>query len=370
MELRVIQPDANPVLPPLYGRWMDTLLGKAIPPETVATCSDCAMCAEDEQERMPSGYYFDPGIKCCSFIPDLPNFLVGRVLADDDAGRAAGRATVEQRIADGVAVTPLNLGRHPTYQALYQHVTNTAGFGRDRTIRCPHYLDERGGLCGIWPHRESTCTTWFCKHVRGATGKHFWATLQQLLQGLETELAFWCVLKLDLGREAVGRLFTSSVPSLDPDPKGEGRLTGVPDRQVRQANWGRWAGRERDFYMECARLVEPLSWADVEAICGPRIRAYASVTVDAFEQLTSSAVPPRLRVATFKVLLAKPRISRIESYSSCDPVTVPNALLDLLHYFDGRPTDEVVKAIEADHGVEVEESLVRKLVDFRILTAC
>lgn len=115
--------------------------------------------------------FFDPQVKCCTYLPELPNFLVGRILADEDPALAVGRATVEKRLQAGVAVTPLGLDRTPFYDLLYQHA-DTA-FGRSHTLRCPHYIEE-GGLCGIWQHRNSVCATWFCKHVRGAMGFRFW----------------------------------------------------------------------------------------------------------------------------------------------------------------------------------------------------
>jgi hypothetical protein len=367
MELPVFQ-ESHTVLPPLYAGWMDVLLGRPIPAETEATCHDCAMCAGDSQAPQPEGFFFDPGIKCCSYIPELANFAVGRILNDADPAMAKGCETLEARLATGVATTPLGVGRHPTFQMMYEHVTSVAGFGRSRTIRCPHYLEEGGGSCSIWRHRESTCTTWFCKHVRGAVGQHFWGTLQQLLASIERDLARWCVLELDLGQEALSRLFCSPTSLRPSDPVREGHLDGVPDPAIHKANWGNWAGRERDFYQECGRLVGELEWSRVLDICGPDVRAAAHLTVDAFEQLLSRKVPEHLRVNTFTMLQAGPGFTRVQSYSNCDPIDVPRAVMDVLHCFDGRPTDEVIQSIAIERGVRIEPSLVRRLADFRILT--
>src|SRR5687767_5199250 len=81
-------------LPPLYEAWIDQLLGSAIPPETVATCHDCAMLPRAGEEVVPGEDRFSPRVKCCTFQPSLPNFLVGRILSDEDPAMAAGRATV------------------------------------------------------------------------------------------------------------------------------------------------------------------------------------------------------------------------------------------------------------------------------------
>ena len=37
---------------------------------------------------------FEPSTKCCTFLPELPNFLVGAMLADTDPAAAEGRASV------------------------------------------------------------------------------------------------------------------------------------------------------------------------------------------------------------------------------------------------------------------------------------
>src|SRR5215813_7928721 len=88
-------------LPPLYATWMEQLLTGPIPPETGATCSDCVMLAKEPHPPTGSAHFFNPRTKCCTYLPELPNFLVGRILADSDPQSAAGRATVEARLQAG-----------------------------------------------------------------------------------------------------------------------------------------------------------------------------------------------------------------------------------------------------------------------------
>src|ERR1044071_4316862 len=92
-------------LPPLYAVWVDELLGGPIPPETDATCNDCAMLPKNGEEHNGSVVFFDPHTKCCTYIPTIPNYLVGRML--EDPQQAPGRTTAEKRIRAGVEVTPL-----------------------------------------------------------------------------------------------------------------------------------------------------------------------------------------------------------------------------------------------------------------------
>lgn len=326
---------SNDALPPLYARWASEFLSGPIPVETEATCGDCAMLCGTSVTASPAAAapFFNPDTKCCTYLPVLPNFLVGRMLADDSPEFARGRATFEERLAAGTAVTPLGVGRSATYDLLYA-TSGKSFFGRDRSKRCPHYLDENGGQCGIWRHRAAVCATWFCKYVRGAVGQRFWQALHRLLSAVERDLAWWCARELGVDSEA----------------------------------FGAWSGRERQFFQECARLVDALRWRDVERMCGPAVRTLTKETREAFDRLQSRAIPRRLRVGSFKVIAPYERSSIVEGYDGGDRLALPNGLIDALHYFDASPsTAHALRTIRANTGLAIEHDLVRLLVDFEIL---
>ena len=355
--------DTTAVLPPLYARWMDALLGESIPPETRATCEDCAMCAP-EGAADEATLYFSPRVKCCTYQPRLANFLVGRALEDKDFAFSAGRATLERRIAGGVGVTPLGLETSAAYGLLYQH--GSEGFGRADSMRCPHYLEEGGGRCGIWRHRNSICATWFCKHERGATGLAFWERLRDLLQAVERDLAAWCVLEAGLNADAIGALFAFRKPE-ERDSLSVADLDGKADPKVARKLWGAWLGREREFYRECAGRVSPLTWEDVLRISGPVVGAHARVARQAFEALLRDELPERLTTGPFQIVSTGREGVRVVSYSGNDPLDLAPGVLDVLPFFDGRPTAEALGTIRRELGIRVEKDLVRKLADFEIL---
>jgi hypothetical protein len=145
-------------LPPLHAQWLREVIAGSIPSETEATCEHCAMIVHGEGNRVGDGFHADT--KCCTYLPELHNFLVGAVLADPDPSAAVGRATVVDRIARRVAVTPLGLGRPRSYLLLYDD-GGAAMFGRSRAMRCPHYLEDTG-QCGVWRHREATTASTSC----------------------------------------------------------------------------------------------------------------------------------------------------------------------------------------------------------------
>ena len=365
MAQRSEQNDKYASLTPLYSRWMDELLGAPIPRETKATCDDCCMCAKPGEVTGCDDRYFAPDIKCCSIVPELSNFLVGGILSssdlDDDARQ--GRDSILRRIAEAPVVTPLGLGQSPLFKLVYE---NQDAFGRSPTLRCPHYVQD-SGRCGIWRHRGAVCVAWFCKHTRGAVSHAFWRDgLERLLEIIERNLAAWCISELDIGIDALLDLYgaTSDArpPALTP-----AQLEDRPDRDRQRRLWGKWSGREQEFYIQCARLVEPLSWNKVIEICGSQARIQADLTRNAYEKLVSVEIPPALKVGSFQLVQITSGTSRVRSYSELDPLDVPAAVMETLGYFDGRPTQQALQAIAADKAIQLDPSLVRKLCDFQLL---
>lgn len=355
---------ATEPIPPLYKKWTAGLLGGSIPRESCATCDACAMCNEVGHDIPSNSYFFDPAVKCCTYVPDLHNFLVGRILADTDSALELGRDTVEKRIAGGVGVTPLGLMQPPVFSLLYR--SSEGSFGRSRTLRCPHFIEE-GGRCGVWRNRNSVCSTWFCKHVRGEVGHTFWQSLHGLLAFVERDLSRWCILELQLGDDALRRVVKTAAWKGEAEEVTGASLDNKVDKKDYGRIWGKWHGRERAFFSRCAELVGVLSWKDVLAICGPEVRAHERLTQDSYRCLISDDIPSSLKVGSFQLAHMNQGITRVSTYLSSDPLDVPNTLMEVLHYFDGRPTESAIAAIENECGVRLDRALVRKMVDFMLL---
>jgi len=346
-------------VPPLYARWLAEALPEALPSEPLATCDHCAMCSSsgDADEE-----FFSARTKCCTFFPDLPSFLVGRLLGDGSAEMAQGRARVEERIEAGAGVTPLGVLAPPQYRLQYR-IAEPA-FGRSTALRCPYYREE-DGQCGIWLHRISTCCTWFCKHQRGAVGLRFWAALKELLRGVERALACWCLLELGFDPAALAECQAArrearkqlDAPSLD----------GHADHARQARIWGSWHGRERQLYEECGELVAGLSWRDVRTAGGATVALLERICVDAYQRHSDTQIPDHLQTDRMALVGVQAETARVATYSAYDPVEIPRAVLDLLHHFDGRPTMDVLEEIRTQKEVELEPELLRLLVDFEVL---
>ncbi|MFO0759639.1 MAG: hypothetical protein U0359_24310 [Byssovorax sp.] len=350
-------------LPPLYAGWAKDLLGGPIPAETEATCHDCAMCIKPDGTLPTSIYFFDPALKCCVYMPELPSFLAGRILADEDPAGAIGRATLRARIEKRIAVTPLGVGRPPSYDLLFRNSAST--LGRSRTLRCPHFVEE-GGTCGIWKHRDAMCTTWFCRFVRGQVGADFWKALRELLVIVEGTLARHAALELGVDVEVLSRWIPRErQTALAQVPEGR-ELDGEVEDAAYAAMWGEWAGKEEAFYRAAAARVEGLRFDEVLAIGGPEMAILAGVAKRAYARLGSDLVPLRLRVGSFQIASQRDGGVRAVTHSHLDAIDLPSALLTVLPAFDGRPTEEVLHELAA-RGVGFEAGYLRKLCDYGIL---
>ena len=344
-------------LPPLYAVWLQAITGGPIPAETKATCDDCVMLAPPE--KSPGAIYFEPATKCCTFQPHLPNFVAGQILGDSDSTIAPARKKLEQRVSRKAAITPGWAGPGAVFSLLYRNTPNV--FGRAPELRCDFL--SASGECGVWKHRPGVCATWHCKHVRGEVGFRFWSLADRLLRNVEQDLSLWCMAELKTGSAEVGDMDSGATPHIS-------ELGGEVDLARYRELWGDWLGREMDFYRACAQLVKPLTWEQVEGVCGPRVRILAGLLRDAYAHLTSEAIPERLRLCEFRISGVEGNGYRVVSYSPYDPLIMPEPLARALHYFDGRLTEEALEAIYKEEGVRVDLSLVRRMVDFGLLQAC
>jgi hypothetical protein len=305
---------------------MDELLGGPIPHEPRATCSTCPQIDPQLEELA-----FDPRTKCCTYMPAIYNFLAGRILQDDDPQLAKGRATVEARLDAGTAVTPLGLLATQEYVEEY---ADDSKFGRAYHLRCPHYLREEGGLCGVWRHREGTCATWYCRHVRGGVAFDFWRRgLSPLLRAAEKSLARWCA-------EQVG-------------------ATAV--------DWGRWEGRPRALFVETSRIVAGMTWKEIEAIGGDEVRDLAHETRSHHQALLGAPYQPASpKLAPFDLQSDDGVRARIATYTPFDPLEIPSALLRELHRFDARPRAQAIADIKS-RGLALGDELMQRLSDWRLI---
>ncbi len=351
-------------LPALYSRWIETVIQGPLPVEIEATCSDCVMCSKGGESVATEQFYFDQGSKCCTYTPTLSNFMTGAILRDPDPAMARGKDALAARINKGLGADPLAIHPPPAYTLLYRHSQNA--FGRNSALRCPH-LDTAQGVCTIWPYRDPTCVTWFCKHHRGKIGQSFWKALQTFLNAVSKELSLWCVLQLDIGDEALALLESKRERGMTGENLQAGELDDRFEAESARKIWGKWWRRETEFYAECTRLVSKFGYREVEGICGPEVQPPALLLKSAYAALQETGIPTVSVIGRFEVEEATVDAVRVWSYSRLDPLDLPVPVFMALSYFDGRSTDDALSMIEHDLGIRLDHQSLRTLLDFRIL---
>ncbi len=347
-------------LPGRYERFLPDFFERPLTEERHATCDACAMCPPAVPELPPEAYY-SPSVKCCTFHPALPNYLVGGLLADESAQGAEGRRRIQAKIGARVGVTPFGIVPPARYRLLYGH--GAAGFGRAESMACP-YLDRDRGMCTVWAHREAQCATWFCKHNNGLDGREFWVELHRYIAGIEQTLVAW-VLR-ELGFEAE-RILAGVSPTedldrhdLDDQPPTDGAYAAL---------WGAWQNREAELYRAADELVASLDRSRYAGLAGLQGELTLARLARRHVAITSPTLPdPLVRNPNLRVARAPDGTYLLSGYKNGEPTRLRKSVYDLLEYFDGRrPTDTVRDAIRAASGLRVADSFLVALYQHRII---
>jgi hypothetical protein len=346
-------PSLRDMLPGLYRPLLPAFFDTEAPAEEKATCGSCAMCPPPGAAA--DGAYFRPDVKCCTYHPRLPNYLVGALLADDDPALAEGRRRVERVIAGRIGITPRWVAPPRKSRVIY-HAARRSSFGRSLLLRCPYYEQEQG-LCTIWRWRETDCSTFFCKYTAGAAGQTFWRALNGYLHGVQRRLA-----------EHAAR---TVAPHLVEPTVEAGELT-VEDLEDRPPDaypeiWGEWAGREAELYRACREVVAALDAGGFAAIAeGDGQLAHLQ---GCHQAMVAPSLPERL--APNPALTTAPHAAGlvVSTYSDYDPLVVSPALFEVIQRFSAAETVAETRARLADEGVEIPEALLLMLVQMEVLVA-
>lgn len=137
--------------------------------EKKATCDQCIKAPP----KYKKSDFYENHLKCCTFQPYLPNYVVGGVLADHTGRYDRIQKIFRKMILDRAYVLPIGIVAPPRYQVSYKK-NKPKIFGRDEKYLCP-YFDREGLNCGLWKYRGSVCTSFYCQSSYGRAGKSFWS---------------------------------------------------------------------------------------------------------------------------------------------------------------------------------------------------
>lgn len=241
------------VLPVIYQNFLDRKILNLEISETKATCDNC-LRARDKR----FSYSYEADLKCCTFVPFIPNFAVGGILAK----KLDGHKVIEQMISNQRFALPL--GIFPDFD--YQYRFNTKkqkDFGNRKDLLC-HYYDQEKNRCGIWEFRGVVCTTFFCRSDYGRLGQNLWTEMKDYLSYIEMALAEDCLVMKDFSpRDISDQLVFLNKKDFT---KSEKTMTSLTSAELKTL----WNGYKdmNEFYVSCYHMAEKQNRTSFKEIIG------------------------------------------------------------------------------------------------------
>ncbi|MDQ3235274.1 MAG: YkgJ family cysteine cluster protein [Pseudobdellovibrionaceae bacterium] len=202
--------------------------------ESQSSCFNCPQV---------KAFGFHPAIRCCSYIPRIPNFLLGLALMDP------GTQTIARHfigsgytIPEGSQVSPAQMKQSLAF------LNNELPMG---SVVCP-LLDHASKKCQIYAFRSGVCSTFFCRHDQGPVGAEFWESLTDLVTQVETALAQWSLEQSGFDLEAYFKRFESLQTELDACVEP---ASGTWSEFARRQLFAEWFGREEELFLSCAQHI-------------------------------------------------------------------------------------------------------------------
>lgn len=253
--------------------WQTALPNEAkelkIPAEKQATCNACPMIAS-------AGYR--PDYRCCTYIPRVPNYLLGRA-----------KRQVVAAARDAGYLLPEGLLPSPRHWAGFLADCGEGLYGKSERTLCP-FLQRQTGLCGIYEFRNAVCSTYFCKHDHGGAGEQFWELLQTTMVQTEIALGQWALRQAGYDVEAMIARIDAWAPKI---ARASDAKTSTWSQAARRAIWGKeWFGRELELYAACAKAIAIAEKAGGEEALWNLANQTPILEPDRFELAAQTLVPP------------------------------------------------------------------------------
>jgi Fe-S-cluster containining protein len=238
-------------LPELYSRYFPKPLLAASLPEKLATCDNCAMAAPGAQDIS-----YQLHLKCCTYHPFQPNYLLGGLLGTQDSRMqsSAAMTSIDQKIRSREYVLPIGIVAPLAHQVEF-NARDKYQFGNREDWLCPYY-ESKTQNCGIWKFRGAVCSTFFCKSSYGKKGLTFWERLSDYLTYVEMALMEEALVMLDFSpRQISENLEFLNRFEATPEELKQKVLSEDFARKI----WNGYFEDQRGFFIKCFEIVSQMS---------------------------------------------------------------------------------------------------------------
>jgi Fe-S-cluster containining protein len=245
------------ILPSIYENVFSDKLLKIQQVETKANCESCSMSPGRTRTKIT----YHENLKCCTFYPFQPNYLVGAILKDSENN--LGAEVIRENIRQRKFVLPIGALATLKYQHAFQQRAE-GDFGNREDWLCPYY-NKQANNCNIWQHRGAVCSTFYCKSNSGAAGKRFWHHVSQFLTYAEMALLEDCLIHLDFSpRQISDQLDFLNRMEFS---KAEAKMQSLPEAPLKKL-WNGYYDEQESFFIKCHDWIENLSRKDFKIAIG------------------------------------------------------------------------------------------------------
>lgn len=182
-------------LPELYQKILPTDVLQISIVETKAQCGQC----NKAQPRTAENGSYKEHLKCCTFEPFLPNYLVGAILKSSLFGKKALVEKIKQKKCS------LPIGVRVPWVFQKELHENPTDFGNREDWLCSYY-DRTLNQCGIWKYRGSVCTSFYCQSSYQEKGIEFWRLFAEYMNLVEMGLAQEVLVHMDFSSRQIDQM--------------------------------------------------------------------------------------------------------------------------------------------------------------------
>lgn len=225
-------------LPDIYHHLLPTDLLQAEVQETKATCNSCNWKS------------YQPSLKCCTYEPYLPNFLVG-ALFENKSTRPETLQVLREKIEKRQFSLPVGMMASVKYQVEFNN-RQPEDFGNRAEWLCPYY-DRQNQNCGIWRYRGAVCTTYYCQSNHGKKGIKFWERFSDYLTYVEMALMEDVLVHMDFSPRQISDCL-QYINRQEGTPT-EMRSHSLPAEKLKKL-WAGYGEDQEEFFRKTYRMVK------------------------------------------------------------------------------------------------------------------
>lgn len=243
-------------IPQIYSHFLPKEILELKINETKVNCSNCTMAYSNAKKIT-----YNINLKCCTYYPYLPNYLVGAILSDPTMTEA--HKIIRKMIETRRYCLPIGLTPPVKYQMLFNKKKKN-DFGNDPQLLCPYY-NKKNNNCNIWKYRESVCTTFICFSSYGKKGINFWEHMNDYLTYVEMALMEEALVMLDFSPRDISNLL--GYLNRDHATNTELKNWNLPKHKAIKL-WNGYYDEQENFYKKCYGLVKKMTKKDFYTAMG------------------------------------------------------------------------------------------------------